>query len=110
MELVLPQNYVEIEQEEMMYLEGGWSRSEAKSFVYGIIASGVGALAGKAISKSMIGGVINSSAAWIAGVIDKAIIFAYVYPGKAAVAVTATLASAGAIYYIYRKGKSMGKW
>ena len=25
MELVLPQNYVEIEQEEMMYLDGGWS-------------------------------------------------------------------------------------
>ena len=24
MELVLPQNYVEIEQEEMMYLDGGW--------------------------------------------------------------------------------------
>ena len=25
MELVLPRNYVEIEQEEMMYLDGGWS-------------------------------------------------------------------------------------
>ncbi len=25
MELVLPQNYVEIEQEEMEYLDGGWS-------------------------------------------------------------------------------------
>lgn len=29
MELVLPKNYVEIEQEEMMYLDGGWSVPKA---------------------------------------------------------------------------------
>jgi len=31
MELVLPLNHVELEQEEMMYLDGGWSRSQNKS-------------------------------------------------------------------------------
>ena len=31
MELVLPHNHVELEQEEMMYLDGGWSRSQNKS-------------------------------------------------------------------------------
>lgn len=31
MELVLPNNYVEIEEEEMMYLDGGWSWSVTKA-------------------------------------------------------------------------------
>ncbi|WP_200813126.1 hypothetical protein [Helcococcus massiliensis] len=37
MELVLPQNYVEIEQEEMMYLDGGMSNSD-KVLLLGAIA------------------------------------------------------------------------
>ena len=110
MELVLPRNYVEIEQEEMEYLDGGWSKNDAKGFVIGLIASGVGMIAGKAISKFMIGGVINFSAVWVANVIDKAIIAAYVYPGKATAIVVGILGAAGITYYIYQKGKSMGKW
>ena len=31
MELVLPLNHVELDQEEMMYLDGGWSRSQNKT-------------------------------------------------------------------------------
>ena len=31
MELVLPLNHVELDQEEMMYLDGGWSRSQIRT-------------------------------------------------------------------------------
>ncbi|WP_282926701.1 hypothetical protein [Helcococcus kunzii] len=45
MELVLPNNYVEIEQDEMMYLDGGWSvtvnrRSINQALAKGILAKG----------------------------------------------------------------------
>lgn len=47
MELVLPRNYVEIEQEEMMYLDGGWSVTvnrktinQALAWAKGILAKG----------------------------------------------------------------------
>ena len=36
--MVLPMNYAEIEQEEMMYLDGGF---DAKSFVYGALATAI---------------------------------------------------------------------
>lgn len=36
MTLRLPNNYVEIEEEEMMYLDGGWSSSIARSNLKGI--------------------------------------------------------------------------
>ena len=31
MELVLPLNHIELEQDEMMYLDGGWSRSQNRT-------------------------------------------------------------------------------
>lgn len=38
MELVLPRNYVEIEQEEMMYLDGGWSTKQVLKNLTGLAA------------------------------------------------------------------------
>lgn len=38
MELVLPRNYVEIDEEEMMYLEGGDARNFANN-IYGLVRS-----------------------------------------------------------------------
>lgn len=45
MQLVLPNNYVEIEQNEMMYLDGGWSvtvnrRTINQALAKGILAKG----------------------------------------------------------------------
>ncbi len=45
MELVLPNNYVEIEEEEMMYLDGGWSTTMLIKNLSG---------AGKALSNRLV--------------------------------------------------------
>lgn len=40
MELVLPNNYVELEQEEMMYLDGGWSGYTVARNLWNLAAMG----------------------------------------------------------------------
>lgn len=51
MELVLPKNYVEIEEEEMLYLDGGWnwSLSKAKKNAKALLATPALAFVGKAL-------------------------------------------------------------
>ena len=40
MEMVLPNNYVALEQEEMMYLDGGWTWSTFRNNMIGLAAFG----------------------------------------------------------------------
>ena len=55
MELVLPQNYVEIEQEEMMYLEGG----DAKNFANNI--NGILTKMGISYANRMMAGIPSNA-------------------------------------------------
>lgn len=50
MQLVLPKNYIEIDQEEMMYLEGGFT-----GLYNGVVATGIN-IAVNAVLGSLIGG------------------------------------------------------
>ncbi|WP_400243723.1 hypothetical protein AB3U99_21180 [Niallia sp. JL1B1071] len=107
MELVLPKQYVDLEQEEMEYLDGGVDWGKAKSFALGFITAGVAALAKSAVSKSAVGAVMNSAAGWLAGAIDSAILWCWYNPWLAA---GIAVAFAGTVAGIYVLGKKKGKW
>jgi|SRR5690554_4416017 len=54
MEMVLPSNYIEVEQEEMMYLDGGWSWVTFRNNMLGLVAFGTAVgLLGKKVAKLM---------------------------------------------------------
>lgn len=75
MELVMPRNYVEMEQEEMMYLEGGvyLSKSDCRSIIAGLgmspatfIAAAYGATVTAKVLKWMKAG---GPLAWVVGIV-----------------------------------------
>lgn len=49
MELVLPNNYVALEEEEMMYLDGGWSKDTAISNIKALLGLPAVAFAARAL-------------------------------------------------------------
>jgi hypothetical protein len=104
--LSLPIQYIELEQEEMMYLEGGVTSAQ-KGFALGLITSAVGAIAKKAVSQSAVGAVMNSAAGWLTGAIDAAILWCWYNPWLAA---GIGVAFAGTIVGIYYLGKQQGRW
>jgi hypothetical protein len=99
-ELQLPNNYVDIDADEMEYIDGGISYSSAKSILYGAIGAAITRIVGRAITQSAIGAVINSIGSWFAGTIDTAILTVWYNP------VAAAVAAAGVVGTIY----SVGHW
>lgn len=83
MELVLPNNYVEIEEEEMMYLDGGWSWKMLGKNLLGVYnwasrtqSKGVGmalrAVGFASVAKNLAYGVVPGSMNYVAGIMAKA--------------------------------------
>ena len=77
MELVLPNNYVEVEEEEMMYLDGGWVYRGAVAGLidWGIMLTPAGALCapikymGRSAAKQLIrryASTLSSGIRWVA--------------------------------------------
>lgn len=106
MEMVLPRNYVEIDQEEMMYLDGGVT-ARVRTAVYGAIGFVIGKIVNDAVSASLVGAAMKSASAWLKEAIDTVIIAAYVKPW---LAVGTVVAGARAGVLVYRHGRSKGFW
>ncbi len=100
MALKLPSSFVDVEREEMEYIDGGISWSSAEALVYGAIGYAVSRIVGRAISGSVIGEVCDSIGGWFAGAIDTAVLAVWYNPVAAGVAV------AGLIATVY----SVGHW
>ncbi|WP_156021355.1 hypothetical protein [Streptococcus ruminantium] len=94
MELVLPNNYIALEEEEMMYLNGeGWI---ADSFAAG------GAIVGHGVKHSLVGAAIRLAGGWVANQINAAIVVAMMNPAGAALALGGLVGLGGAVYLIGR--------
>ncbi|BDD39529.1 hypothetical protein [Streptococcus ruminantium] len=90
MELVLPNNYIALEEEEMMYLNGeGWI---ADSFAAG------GAIVGHGVKHSLVGAAIRLAGGWVANTINALVISAWLNPGGAIAVVGGAAVVATAVY------------
>ncbi|WP_156008404.1 hypothetical protein [Streptococcus ruminantium] len=99
MELVLPNNYVALEEEEMMYLDGGdWIRDAAIA----VVAGAVGAIVGHGVKHSLVGAAIRLAGGWVANQINAAIVVAMMNPAGAALALGGLVGLGGAVYLIGR--------
>lgn len=105
--LQLPTSYVDIDTDEMEYIDGGISWSGAKNVLYGALGYFIGKIVGHAISKSLVGAAIKAAGGWLAGVIDTAIIAVYVHPWLAAGSIAAI---GGCGYAVYRVGRKKRWW
>jgi len=96
--LVMPSSYIAMDENEMQYIEGGDGlREKAEGFIYGVLAAGIGAIAKKAISASMVRVVAGLCGAWIVSTVDAAIVTAMFNP---ALATTCVLAAAAGIFAV----------
>lgn len=108
--LVMPSDYVVMDEEEMMYVEGGkFNLSAARIIVFSAVGYCIGklgvAIGKSAISQSAIGAAIKVAGAWVANIIDTAILTVMCYPGKVAATIFAIAAVGVAGYAIYKAGK-----
>ncbi|MDQ8766681.1 hypothetical protein RFG22_02865 [Streptococcus ruminantium] len=95
MELVLPNNYVALEEEEMMYLDGGdWIRDAAIA----VVAGAVGAIVGHGVKHSLVGAAIRLAGGWVANTINALVISAWLNPGGAIAVVGGAAVVATAVY------------
>ncbi|WP_156021353.1 argininosuccinate lyase [Streptococcus ruminantium] len=95
MELVLPNNYVALEEEEMMYLdEGDWIRDAAIA----VVAGAVGAIVGHGVKHSLVGAAIRLAGGWVANTINALVISAWLNPGGAIAVVGGAAVVATAVY------------
>lgn len=101
MGMVLPMNYAEIEQEEMMYLDGGF---DAKSFVYGALATAMSTFVGKAISRSLIGAAVRQAGWSLTLAINSLIVAAGMNPA------VGVAIGAGVIAGLHVVGRRNGLW
>lgn len=109
-ELTLPTSYIDINNEEMEYVDGGgFSWSGAKTIVYGALAYVLGKFIAGVTSK-LLESAIVASAAWIKGAIDTAILTVMCYPEKVAATAIAIGLLGAAGYGIYKTGKSKKWW
>ncbi|MFA9414537.1 MULTISPECIES: argininosuccinate lyase [unclassified Streptococcus] len=96
MELVLPNNYVALEQEEMMYLDGGdWIRDAA----IGVVAATVGAIVGHGVRHSLVGAAIRLAGGWVANTINALVLSAWLNPGGAIAVVGGAAVVGTAVYF-----------
>ena len=96
MELVLPNNYVALEQEEMMYLEGGdWIRDAAIMVVGGAVS----AIVGYGVRHSLVGAAIKLAGGWVANTINALVISAWLNPSGALAVVGGAAVVATAVYF-----------
>ena len=105
--LVMPSSYAIMDEEEMCYVEGGW---DTRSFVEGVIASGLTAFLGYCVRKSLVASVIGLCAAKVISTINSAILIATFYPEKATAFVVTTGMLCYAFYDIYKTGRRNKKW
>ena len=106
-ELALPTSYVDVDNEEMEYIDGGFSWNDAKYAVYGAMGYLVGQIVGHAVNTSLVGAAIRAAGGWLASAIDTAIIAAYCHPVAALASVAAI---GGGAYLVYKIGKNKGYW
>lgn len=112
--LQMPTSYVDIDREEMEYVDGGLSWNEARSYVWGLITGALATIIGKGVAKSWVGSVITKAVAgWITSAIDSATIAIMYIPSSAIKGIAiATLGGAlgCAAWQLYSYGKSIGKF
>ncbi|HEM3206195.1 TPA: hypothetical protein U0925_002211, partial [Streptococcus suis 93A] len=97
-----PNNYVALEQEEMMYLDGGdWIRDAAIAVVGGVVSQ----IVGYAVKKSFVGAAINIAGGWVANTINALVISAWLNPGGAFAVVGGAAVVGLAVYYTGRHYK-----
>ena len=104
MTMKLPQTYVDVEKEEMQYLDGGWGWNDAKNLVIAAIAGAVTAIVGKSVSASLVGLAIQQAGWWLTAAINAWITFAVANPGAALVIGSAV------IMCVTILGRSLGYW
>ncbi|CCK18741.1 hypothetical protein [Pseudolactococcus laudensis] len=102
MTMTMPTNYVEMTDDEMMYVEGGAS---AQSIVYGAVCAAVGAVIGRAVSQSFLGAMINAAAGWVANQINAAIVCAILNPPAAIGIAVVTVGTIAGVYFYGRSKK-----
>lgn len=83
--MVLPNNYIELEQEEMMYLDGGISLSRARDMVYGAIGTALIAFTGKAIKASVVSLAVQQAGWALTATINSMVFLAAANPALAIV-------------------------
>ena len=106
-ELQLPNSYVEIDRDEMEYIDGGITWKNARTIVYSALGFFIGSIVKKAVSASLIGLALEGASFWLMGVIDTAICAVIANPSLAIVSV-ALIGGAG--YTVYEIGKKKKYW
>lgn len=105
--LVMPSNYAVMNEDEMMYVEGGFS---AKSLVQTVVAAGLTAFLGYCVKSSLVGTVIGLCASSVINAFNSAVLIATFYPEKATAFVVTTGVLCYVFYDIYKTGRRAGKW
>ncbi|MBU3160890.1 hypothetical protein KPL37_14180 [Clostridium frigoris] len=105
MTLRLPSSYVDVESDEMEYIDGGYSLDKTKSMLYGAIGFGVSKLASQSISGTMIKAVMATAGGEVLFAFDTAVLAAISSPW------TIPVLGAGLVAGIYSYGHfSLHKW
>lgn len=109
--LVMPSSYAVMDEEEMMYVEGGkFSWAAAKGLAVTALTAVVSGIVGYGVKKSCIGAAMKAAGAWVANVIDTTIIAIMCYPGKAAAIAFGVVALGCIGYAVYKVGKKKKYW
>lgn len=108
--LVMPSSYAVMNEEEMMYVEGGkFSWGKAKNMAYTALKYVLGAFVAGVTAK-LLESAITACAAWVKSAFETAILTIMCYPEKVA-AIAAGVAILGAVgYTVYKVGKKKKYW
>ena len=102
--LQLPSSYVDIDREEMEYIDGGFSWNDAKWAVAVAIGWALKNIVGPAIKQSAVWSVVTAAQGWLAGAIDTMILTVWYHPWI-------SLAVGGSVAWgVYYTDRKMGKW
>lgn len=108
--LVMPSNFVTMDEEEMMYVEGGkFTRSSAKQ----IALTAMGYVLGKfvaGVTSKLLESAIAACAAWVKSAFETAILTVMCYPEKVAATAIAVSLLGAAGYTVYKVGKRKKYW
>lgn len=108
--LVMPSSFALMNEEEMMYVEGGkFSKSAAKK----IALTAMGYVLGKfiaGVTSKLLESAIAACAAWVKSAFETAILTVMCYPEKVAAVAAATVILGAAGYAVYKVGKNKKYW
>lgn len=103
MQMVLPANYAVIEEEEMMYLEGGFTKKVEK-IVYGAIGAALWTFLKKSVSASIVAVAVKQASLSLTLGINSMLVAATINPG-AALVIGVTVVGG-----VYKLGRKMKLW